>query len=55
MSTHFQDVNLTANFLCHLHVLDFALVENLHSDFQSCDDMMRDYKTNPKSAWHEIF
>ena len=40
MGAHFEDVNFSANFLCHLHMFNLSLVQNFHSDFLTRDDVM---------------
>lgn len=43
MRAHFEDVDLAADLLGHLHVLDLAFVQNLHRHLQACDDVVGNY------------
>ena len=41
VGAHLQDVDLSANFLRHFHVLDSALVQDFNCYFLAGDDMVR--------------
>jgi hypothetical protein len=38
---HLENVDLAANFLCHLQVFDLALIQNFHGNFEACHHMVR--------------
>lgn len=40
MCAHLQYVDFPTDFLCHLHVLNFPFVQNLHRNFLAGDDVM---------------